>query len=922
MKEKKIRRPSRIAFCFVSFLLIIFMVLNVVITNVVSPYFGFIQNFLTEAPKSNEAKEATAASAEVTKTIEEEGIVLLKNNGSLPLKDEKINVFGNGAANFTFGGTGPGSGDTSANVSIYDGLKNAGFQVNEDLEQFTAEKSIAREDKGMVGNDFAINEIPVKDYSDELLKDAKEFSDTAVVVISRSGGEGDDCPMSMEDYGGDADKHYLELQNDEIEMLQMVEDNFKNVVVLLNSPNAMELGFLEDEAIDAALWVGLPGSVGCNAIGEVLSGVVNPSGRTTDIFAYEVESAPSYYNFGGYDYTNVKYANASMFAGTGTAATGDNPYHYVEYVEGIYVGYRYYETAAADGYINYDETVQYPFGYGLSYTDFSEEITDFKADGKTVSVDVKVTNTGDVAGKDVVELYYSAPYNKGGIEKSQVILGGFTKTDSLEPGKSQTVTVSWNYEDMASYDYSGIKADGGAYVLEAGEYQINLQKDSHNVIDSRKMKVDRDYIYNEANDGARSSDEIAATNQFDDVSFGDNLTYVSRADWEGTMPKERAVQSKEATKEQVAALENGTQFDIDDDVDDIVVKNHGLKLKDMKGLDYDDPKWDELMEQVSVKEMKLLIGNGGWETMPVKSVGKQFMTECDGPNGINNLMANKFSGVNGNNFTGQCVLGQTWNTSLATTMGESIGQECVEYNIAGLYGPAMNIHRSPFSGRNYEYYSEDGFLSGKMAAAEVIGIQSKGVNCYNKHFAVNDQETNRDAGGLVTWVNEQAMREIYLKGFEVAVKEGEAMGIMSSFNRIGTVPTAESYPLLTTVLRNEWGFKGCVITDCVMACTTEDVNQSLLAGNDLQLTVLGQLKILTDTPVQKQALRRATKNIFYMIVNGDSLNYISTSMPTIEKVLIVVDIIIAALFVLYYVKRHKKMTKWKASQKQKEEVEK
>ena len=298
------------------------------------------------------------------------------------------------------------------------------------------------------------------------------------------------------------------------------------------------------------------------------------------------------------------------------------------------------------------------------------------------------------------------------------------------------------------------------------------------------------------------------------------------------------------------------------------------------------------------------------------------MTECDGPNGINNLMANKFSGVNGNNFTGQCVLGQTWNTSLATTMGESIGQECVEYNIAGLYGPAMNIHRSPFSGRNYEYYSEDGFLSGKMAAAEVIGIQSKGVNCYNKHFAVNDQETNRDAGGLVTWVNEQAMREIYLKGFEVAVKEGEAMGIMSSFNRIGTVPTAESYPLLTTVLRNEWGFKGCVITDCVMACTTEDVNQSLLAGNDLQLTVLGQLKILTDTPVQKQALRRATKNIFYMIVNGDSLNYISTSMPTIEKVLIVVDIIIAALFVLYYVKRHKKMTKWKASQKQKEEVEK
>lgn len=912
-KQKKIRRPSRIAFCLMSLLLVVLVGINVVVGSVVTPYFPFLQNFLNEPPTDEVSVSATEKSAAITQQVEAEGIVLLTNNGTLPVTSGNVNVFGSGAANFTYGGTGSGSGDSSENVTIFQGLENAGFAVNEELKEFTLENTKAREIAQMVGNDFSLYEIPISAYTEDLLLNAKSFSDTAIVVISRSGGEGDDCPMDMEPYGGEKGTHYLELQSGEKELLSMVTENFKKVVVVLNSPNVMELGFLEDEDIDASLWVGCPGSTGCNAIGEVLAGAINPSGRTTDIFAYEVESAPSYYHFGDYDYSNITYANASMFAGTGTADTGEDNYHYVEYVEGIYVGYRYYETAAADGFIDYDATVQFPFGYGLSYTTFTEEISDFSADGTNITVEVTVKNTGSAAGKDVVEVYYTAPYTSGGIEKAQVVLAGFAKTSELAPGGSETVTISFAYEDMASYDYSGIKAKGGAYVLEAGEYQIRVQTDSHHVVDSRTVTVDRDYIYNEENDGARSTDAIAAVNRFDDVSFGDNLTYVSRADWKGTMPAKRAPQSKEATEEQIAALTTGTVFDIEE-TEDIVVKNHHLRLADMKGLAYDDPQWDDLLEQVSVDEMAMLVGNGGWMTMAVKSVDKPFMTECDGPNGINNLMANKMSGINGNQFTGQCVLGQTWNRTLATEMGTAFGEEAVAYGVTGLYGPAMNIHRSPFSGRNYEYYSEDGYLSGAMAAAEIQGIQSAGVYCYSKHFAVNDQETNRDQGGLVTWANEQAMREIYFRGFELAVKEGKSLGIMSSFNRIGTVPAAENYALLTTVLRNEWDFEGCVITDCVMACTTQDVNKALLAGNDLQLTILGQGMIdesITGTAYGRQALRQATKNIFYMVVNSDALENTEGKMPAIQKTLIGIDLILAALFVLYYARRYFKMKRWR-----------
>lgn len=913
-KPKKIRRPSRIAFCLMSFLTIVLVGLNALMLAVVRPYYGFLNNFLAGAPETKEAAAATQNSADITREVEGEGIVLLKNNGGLPLTGEtKINVFGSGILEMTYGGTGSGSGDSSKNVTLLQGLADEGFAVNEEILSFYEENAVPRTDMGLVGTDFGIYEVNPELYTEDMMEHAKGYSDVALLVLTRVGGEGDDLPLDMEGYaGGDAGKHYLELQESEKQLLSLVEQNFGTVVVVLNSPNVMELGFLWDSKIDAAVWIGCPGSTGCAAVAKVLSGELNPSGRTADTFAYEVESNPTYYNFGDHDYSNITYVNQSQFAGTGDAETGQDNYHYVEYIEGIYVGYRYYETAAADGFINYDDVVQFPFGYGLSYTTFEKEITGFSDDGTNITMEVTVTNTGKTAGKDVVEVYYSAPYYEGGIEKSEVVLAGFAKTGLLGAGEKETAAVTFTYEDMASYDYSGVKAAGGAYVLEAGEYEIRLQEDSHTVLDRRSVTVAKDVIYDEAHDGKRSTDFTDAKNQFADVSDGANLVYLSRADWAGTMPGSVEPAAKEATEAQIAALET-SRVVINEDDADITFAKHGLKLADMKGLPYDDPKWEQLLEQLSVDDMTLLIGNGGWSTFAIGSIGKPYYSEIDGPNGLNNIMA----GVTGNQMTGQSVLAMTWNTELAERMGRTFGEEAVAYDVTGLYAPALNIHRNPYSGRNYEYMSEDGTLTGKMGAAEIRGIQSAGVYCYTKHFAANDQETNRDAGGLVTWLNEQAFREIYLKGFELAVKEGKSMGIMSSFNRIGTTPVAESYPLLTTVLRDEWGFVGAVITDCVMACWTEDVNASLLAGNDLQLTILGQGMIsdeITGSVTGRQALRNACHNILYMQANSGAVERIKGGMTSLEVKLIVADLIFIGLLVLYYVRRHLKMKRWKQAQ--------
>ena len=918
------KRPSKPLFGVMCVVVAILLAINIALVALVPPNFDLINSFLAAGPSGEEVDAARADSAAMTQQVESEGIVLLENkNNALPLQSgTAINLFGYGSRDTVYGGTGSGAGDSSNNVTIAKGLENAGFTVNQDLVNFYDSHYIERVGVGYTGSNFDINETPLSAYPSDLIESAKAYSDVAVFVISRFGGEGADLPMDMTPgesevgssgaatsigvKGGDSGKHYLELQSVEQEVLDMVKENFGTVIVLVNSTNAMELGWLEDDGIDAALWVGCLGSTGANAVGEVLSGKVNPSGRTSDTFAYEVESAPSFYSLGKYDYTNAEYTNNNPIAGN----SEPDAYHYVDYIEGIYVGYRYYETAAADGFIDYDKTVQYPFGYGLSYTSFEQEISDFQNDGSTVTVSVKVTNTGSVAGKDVAQVYFSAPYTPGGIEKSYVVLADFAKTGLIEPGQSETVTLTFAVSDMASYDYTGVKAQGGAYVLEKGEYQINLQNNSHDVIDSRTITIDSDVIYNEANNGVRPGDLIPAVNLFDDVSFGECKSYVSRADWAGTFPTERMPASREASEATLAVF-NDTFVSNNDSDPAIVTADHGLKLDDMKGLAYDDPKWDQLLEQVSVDEMVNLVANGGWTTQPVPSVGKPQYTEVDGPNGINNIMA----GITGNQFCAQSVLACTWNPALDTQMGETYAKEAIAMNIAALYAPAMNIHRGPFCGRNYEYYSEDGYHSGKMAAAEIQGIQSQGVTTYAKHFAVNDQESNRDAGGLTTWANEQAMREIYFKGFEMAVKVGGTRGIMSSFNRIGATCAAECQPLLTTVLRNEWGFRGTVVTDCILQLGYVNIDRAVRAGNDLILSLMGiqsPTEATTGTATGQQALRTATHNILYTAANSVGQEISNTPIPYGLYILVaVIDVVLVGLCVFYFVRRHQKMKAWK-----------
>ena len=924
-KDKVPRRPNRPLLVLWSLVLAALLVVSTALAVVLAPHADILNILLSKGDVTSEsAVQAAQATADITEEVESEAVILLKNEGSaLPLgTDSKVNVFGSTAGNnFSFGGTGSGAGDESKNVGFYQGLENAGIQANPTLKAFydANAKSSQQQALGLVGTDWNLYELPQSDYDQSLIDDAKSYSDTAIVVFTRKGGEGYDLPIDMADYeGSEAGRSYLQLTPNEEALLDMAEKNFGRVVVVLNSPNPMELGRMDDEAVDAVLWVGTPGATGCNAIGKVLAGEVNPSGKTVDTFAYDLKSAPSYYNAGDFSYSNtIEAGNAAIFAGTGDAATGNLPNYYVNYAEGIYVGYRYYETAAADGFIDYDSTVQYPFGYGLSYTTFDQKLDDVTDDGKTITATVTVTNTGSVAGKQVVEIYAAAPYTTGGIEKSSVVLAGFDKTKLLEPGESQTLEVSFAREDLASYDYTGVKAEGGAYVLEAGDYGIQLQTDSHNVVDKKTIHVDSDVIYDDAHDGKRESDHVEAKNRFDAAGSDADLTYVSRADWAGTMPTERTPVSSEASEKILDALNNKEPLDNSETEDITFGAKNGLKLSDMRGLDYADPQWDKLLDQGTLDEMKILVGNAGWMTAGVKSVDKPALVECDGPNGINNIIGR----VNGTQLTGQSNLGYTWNTELAARVGELFGQEAKALNIAGVYAPAADMHRSAFGGRNYEYVSEDALLTGKIVAAEAKAIQGQGVYCYLKHFAVNDQETHRaDSGGLVTWLNEQSLREIYLRPFEICVKEAGNTGMMSSYNRIGATPVAESKELLTDVLRGEWGFQGAVITDCTMAADTSDVNYSVRAGNDLNLNYLQDTKMTadtTETAAGHQALRRATKNVLYMVANSDALESThNLDMPSaVRNGCIVFDVVAIALFCLYLWRRHLKMVRWREAGK-------
>ncbi|MFC3927601.1 glycoside hydrolase family 3 C-terminal domain-containing protein [Streptococcus caprae] len=825
--------------------------------NVIDTYF---------APSyADDAKitDAEKVSKELVTEIQREGSVLLENkNKTLPLKDtKKVNVFGISSVAITYGGSGSGSADESRNVNLQKGLEDAGYEVNSELTDFYTE-NLPEKEEGSVfslnGGDYNIYEPSQDKYSEDLLTNAKDFSDTALVVISRNGGEGADLPQSMADYEqGDADKHYLELQNVEKDMLNMVEQNFDKVVVLINSSNAMELGFLEDENVDAALWIGGPGLSGLTAVGEILDGDVNPSGRLVDTYAYDLTSNPTYWNTGDFTYTNSEYVTTG-WDGKKTTATQK----FVDYQEGIYVGYRYYETRFVDnttGQIDedaYSKTVQYPFGYGLSYTNFKQEITSVKEDGDQIKVDVKVTNTGEVAGKEVAQVYYTAPYTVGGVEKSHVVLAGFDKTEQLEPGASEEMTISFDRDDLASYDYKTEKA----YVLDAGKYEIKLMNNAHDVLDSETLTVESKQILNQ-----RSSDKTEVTNVFD-YALGD-INYISRSDWEGTSPTERT-KDREASDEIIAEMDvNNHRIPENETAKEAVKGTDGdLRLVDLAGADYDDERWESLLDQMSSDDMANLIGYGGYATGAVKSIDKPATIDIDGPAGVNGI----FQNIKGIQYNSEVVVASTWNTDLVADMGDAFAKEALAHGVVGLYGPAVNIHRSPFSGRNFEYYSEDPVVSGKMASALAKKALENGVYTYTKHFALNDQEDNRT--GVATWSNEQAIREVYLKAFEIPVKEGGSTAIMSSFNRIGTLWAGGNKDLLTTVLRDEWGFQGMVITDYFMGGYMSS-DQEIRAGGDLALSTLGATPSLsTGTEEGQTALRKATKNILYTVANSAAFN--------------------------------------------------
>ncbi len=901
--------------------------------------------------KETVLKEANRLNEEIVS----EGIVLLKNKGeqdnkALPLaKKSKISVFGKNSANIVLGGSGSGGSNAKNTVSLYDGLENAEFELNPELVKFYESKDSGsgRDKNPAIGakvTGLAIGETPLEKYNSKVKNSYDAYSDAAVVVFSRIGGEGFDLPrLQTTKYGGssvdgskDGGQHYLELDKNEEALLKEVIDckKFKKVIVLINCATSMELGFIEEtEGIDAALWIGSPGGSGANAVGKVLNGDVTPSGHLVDTYVRDFTKDPTWQNFGD---------NLSDKGNTYLAAGAELGNYYVEYEEGIYLGYRYYETRSFQDIYRfgddngwYKENVVYPFGYGNSYANFEWRLvgdkTTFNAQplnkdtNNKIQVTVNVKNTSaKYSGKDVIQLYYSAPYITNGIEKAHVVLGGIVKTDLLAPGESKEYAVSLDIKDMASYDYTDANGNGfKGYELEQGTYTVYLGRNAHDCWTGDKaVKLEYSLFDNITYPmdiyGTRGSD-----NRFESMSeYMDGKT-MSRSGFNASFPQTPTRAEREISEELTKAL----NFNYDDTNGRYVksfegeARQQGKKgdapqLYEMIGVDLDDEKWEELIDYLSVDDMVALVGQGNFHTNSIDSIGKPRTIDPDGPAGFTNFMGDPT--VHDTCFyASECVIGATWNKDLANDMGVMVGLESlVGYTkgdgrtYSGWYAPAVNIHRSPFSGRNWEYYSEDPFLAGYLGTNVVIGAQSKGVYTYVKHFVLNDQETNRDSGGLITWADEQTFREIYLKPFKMIVEQGKTNSIMSSFNRIGSEWAGGSYALLTEVLRMEWGFKGMVISDYNLSNAYMHPDQMIRAGGDLNLSQdykpssSASRDGMTDA-LQVKALRKATKNILYTIANSNAMNGMGegvvwkTTMAKWKVALICVNVGLVALSALW-----------------------
>lgn len=856
--------------------------------------------------KATNKAEAFANAQEVNLKLAEEGFVLLKNeNAALPMnKGARISVFSKNSVNLSYGGSGSGGFDTSNNKNLYESLNDAGFVTNPTLKRFyessqsgpvrTANSSDL--DNGD-NQKIATAETPQSKYTDAVKNSYADYSDAALVVITRIGGEGFDLPRYQGDSEGavSPDSHYLELDQNEIDLLTAVTDGtFKRVVVVFNTPSSFEATFLKDSAyaafadkIDAAVWIGFTGSNGITALGEILNGDVNPSGRLVDTWAADFTKNPSFVNFG----TGCLPDTTDKYDG--------GMYYSVDYEEGIYVGYRYYETRGeTDGENWYNANVVYPFGYGLSYTTFDWTVGDASASeielGTTITVPVTVKNTGSVAGKEVVQLYASAPYTLGGIEKAHKVLVGFAKTKLLQPGESETVTVSFDPYSTASYDYRDANSNGfSGYELEAGEYTLYVSRNAHESEKAIALNLAADVQI-----GTDPTTDSEVVNRYtDSENFLDSDwqldTMLSRADWEGTWPTPQTAQQHAGTDrlyEEIRSEEHNNPTDFDSEEYPWFGEEPTLTLRDLlpsaeaEGYEpvvsYDDERWEELMMGCDEEEMIALINNGAYHTLAMESVGLPATIHGDGPSGFTCFMSKEQ--VNGTcQYVSEPVMASTWNINLMNELGEAIGEEgtigdkATGQPYSSIYAPGVNIHRSPFGGRCSEYFSEDPFISGMMGAAEVQGIQSRGVLPTVKHFVANEQETHRSIGGDLSWLSEQALREIYLKPFEYTVKLGETRGIMTSFNRIGTRWTGGDYRLLTEILRNEWGFNGLVICDFNTIPQYMIPRMMFYAGGSIDLATQ-QSAMWTDCDSSDAGdaivLMRAVKDVMYALVNSNAMN--------------------------------------------------
>ncbi|CYW19196.1 glycoside hydrolase family 3 protein [Streptococcus suis] len=887
---------------------------------------------------SDEVTRLTADSA-AGKEAAGEGIVLLKNNSELPLQSgSKVTLLGVTSANILYGGGGSGAVDTSTVPTMKTALEASGFEVNPQMWDFYttgAAKDIKMDVPDIAGTGrYVIHEASMDLLTDKEKNSFSSYNDAAIVSISRSGGESSDLPkeydesyleaMDVKGYVGDfhsdpvdspedIGRHYLELTSNEEKLIKYAKENFDKVVLVINSANPIDLGFIEDEeyGVDAALWIGNPGQDGLYALADILNGTINPSGKLVDTYAYDQTGSPAFVNFG------LNSVESDDPRGT----------NYVVYQEGIYVGYKYYETRYEDSVLNqgnatanvgvtvenatkwnYEDEVQFPFGYGLSYTSFSHELVKHSSDENSYTFDVKVTNTGDEAGKEVVQLYMQSPYTEydktAGIEKSSVQLVGFVKTEELAPGESGEYTITVDKENLKTYDITANGGEGG-YIVEEGNYYFAIATDAHSAVNHILEKKGITNLPEEADSAlvveekVSSSDKFAVstatgetiTNQFTDTdmsTYDENFTYLSRSDWQATYPQ---LYQLELTEDIATGLEIPTGTDNPDATMPQTGVDNGLTLAMMREVDFDDPLWDTFLDQLSPEEMYDLVRIGGYQTQAIASVGVPATVHVDGPAyvGVAGL-----TGVTTKEKTyawsSEILLASTWNTDILYNMGQLIGEDALaqeELNFAGWYAPAMNIHRTAFSGRNFEYYSEDSFLSGQMGAATTKGATEKGLITFIKHFALNDQETSRAA--LLTFANEQAIREVYLAPFEESVVEGGALGIMAGMNRVGIAWAGNHTGLMTNVVRNEWGFDGIVVTDQASfpeAFPFMAIRGGLEAGTDLYLntgTDNWQIEDYQNNPTVITQLRTASKHILYAVSRSLAMNGLS-STSVVKKV--------------------------------------